>query len=130
MRYQVTRTGGGASKTVCAWVTELSCSDELANDGTTYSYSVQAKNWRPIGPEAAAGGALQHVSAVSPPATMEVAAPPDAVRIQRFVVTGQNGTDEVTFDVGASHGRHRRALLRGRQLLRGVDLPGRWPGPG
>ena len=105
--YSVRRTGGGAAKAVCTWVSATSCQDTVSNDGTVYSYTVQARNGEATSPreQAAGGNPALHVSRWSPATSIEAAAQPDTVRIKSFKATGKDGTAQVTFDVGASHGK-------------------------
>ncbi len=104
--YQVQRTGGASgTRIVCTWQTGTSCADEVTNDGTTYSYAVQAKNAEADSPrEAKAGGAALHISAFGPGRSIEASAPPNAPQITDLAPTGANGTARITFNVGASHG--------------------------
>jgi hypothetical protein len=107
--YQVNRTGGSGPKVVCNWVTATSCAEDVSNDGTTYSYTVKAKNAEADSPrEAAAGGSDLHISSPSGATSIEASAPPDGVTISSFQATGSDGQARVLFKVGASHGKTNR----------------------
>ncbi|RJS45375.1 Ig-like domain-containing protein [Nocardioides cavernaquae] len=105
--YQVQRSGGGSGTTVvCAWTTATSCADEVTNDGTVYTYQVQAKNAEADSErERVAGGSAQHISDWSGGSQIEASAPPDPIVIQSLTPTGADGTARIVFDVGASHGK-------------------------
>ncbi|MDO7867832.1 Ig-like domain-containing protein [Nocardioides jiangxiensis] len=104
--YQVERSGGPGTTIVCAWATGTSCNDEVANDGTVYSYRVQAKNAEADSPrETTAAGKATHISDWGNASQIEASAPPNAPVITSLKPTGQDGTATITFDVGASHGR-------------------------
>ncbi len=90
--YTVTRTGGGA-KTVCTAVTATSCTDDnLANDGTVYTYALTATN--------AAG----HASSTGAGTAMEAASTPDPITNALASPTGVDGQAVLRFDAPASHG--------------------------
>jgi hypothetical protein len=104
--YQVQRTGGAGTTVVCAWTTATSCADDVTNDGTTYTYAVQAKNAEADSPrEATAGGQALHISPYGAGRAIEASAPPNAPVITSLTPTGQDGTATLKFDVGASHGK-------------------------
>ena len=93
--YTVTRTGG-SSKTVCADVTASTCTDTgVQLDGTSYTYSVQARN----------GAGPQFVSPSSAGTTIEAAATPDAIGSPTLTATGNDGEATLTFNAPASHGK-------------------------
>jgi hypothetical protein len=103
VRYEVRR---GAT-VVCTWRTTTSCSNAgLSNDGTTYTYTVRAKNAEADSErERLAGGAASHVSPLSAGRSIEASAPPAAPRISSLSATGKDGQARIVFDVGASHGK-------------------------
>lgn len=103
--YQVQRTGGAGTKLVCTWTTATVCNDEVTNDGTMYTYQVQAKNAEADSErERVAGGSGLHISDWSAGRQIEASAPPNAPAITDLQPTGANGQATITFDVGASHG--------------------------
>jgi hypothetical protein len=105
VEYQVQRSGGGGTQVVCSWQTGTSCANEVTNDGTVYSYAVQARNAEATSPrEAVAGGQALHVSDWSAGTSIEASAPPNAPRIESVRPTGDNRTVEITYTIGASHG--------------------------
>lgn len=74
--YQVNRTGGAGPVTLCAWTTALTCADRLATDGTSYRYTVTARNAEAESPrERTAAGRARHVSAPSEPTAYVAAVP-------------------------------------------------------
>ncbi|RJS45376.1 hypothetical protein D4739_03510 [Nocardioides cavernaquae] len=104
--YQVQRTGGAGPKLVCTWTTATSCADDVTNDGTVYTYQVQAKNAEADSErERVAGGSAQHISDWSNGSQIEASAPPNPIRITSLTPTGANSTARLAFDVGASHGK-------------------------
>ena len=104
--YTVTRTGGGAAKTVCEWVTANSCSDDVSNDGTTFEYKVQARNAEATAPRE--DQPALHVSPVSAGVKVEAAATPDNASFDSAEPTGEDGKVAIQFDVSASHGKTNR----------------------
>jgi hypothetical protein len=97
--YTLTRTGGGADKTVCAAVTATSCDDDgLANNGTVYTYSVTAAN-ADVSLDPA-----KHTSPASPGTRMTATATPDPITGMSATATGNNGQAEVAFNAPPSHG--------------------------
>jgi hypothetical protein len=102
VQYQVTRTGGGPTKVVCTWQAGTSCADSLPNDGTKYSYSVQARNGEATAQRET--NAALHMSAASGAVSVEAAATPENVTITSFSATGVDHQAKVVFNVGASHG--------------------------
>ncbi|WGX98368.1 Ig-like domain-containing protein [Nocardioides sp. L-11A] len=103
VEYEVTRTGGGGSKVVCAWRAATSCADTLGNDGTVYSYAVRARNGEAVAPREPSPDL--HISANSQAVSVEAAAVPDTITGLKVVATGVNNQAQATFDVGASHGK-------------------------
>ncbi|WP_165872880.1 Ig-like domain-containing protein [Nocardioides jejuensis] len=104
--YQVQRSSGAGTTIVCAWTTATSCNDEVTNDGTVYSYRVQAKNAEADSPrETTAAGKATHISDWSGARSIEASAPPAAPNLTSATPTGANRTVAITFDVGASHGK-------------------------
>ncbi|MDP3889656.1 Ig-like domain-containing protein [Nocardioides sp.] len=103
VEYKVTRTGGSGSELVCDWTPNTSCADDLANNGTSYQYKVQARNAEAVAPREP--NAQLHISSQSQPVSVEAAATPDEASISEFVATGEDGKAKVTFNVGASHGK-------------------------
>ncbi|MEU6138148.1 Ig-like domain-containing protein [Nocardioides sp. NPDC047086] len=108
--YEVRRTGGTGEKIVCSWVTETSCRDDVANDGTIYTYAVRARNAEATSPrETGSGGSPEaHISSYSAGGKVEAAATPDAVSFASATPTGANGTAEIVFTPRASHGKTNR----------------------
>ncbi len=103
--YQVQRSGGSGTRVVCTWTTATTCNDEVANDGTVYSYQVQAKNAEADSPrETTSAGRALHISAYGAGRSIEASAPPDAPQITSLTPTGSNGQARIVFNVGASHG--------------------------
>jgi hypothetical protein len=95
--YTVVRTGNG-TLTLCANVTATSCpDDDIANDGTVYTYTLTASN-------AAAAGGAGHTSPASPGASMEATATPDPITTYSITATGVDGQAQLAFDVPPSHG--------------------------
>lgn len=103
VKYEVSRGG----RVVCAWTTATSCQDAgIANDGTTYTYTVRAKNGEADSQrEATAGGAAYHISPQSPGSSIEASAQPAAPVINSITPTGKDGQAKIAFTAGASHGR-------------------------
>ncbi|GGO91614.1 hypothetical protein GCM10011584_26120 [Nocardioides phosphati] len=105
VKYQVQRTGGSGTRVVCDWTTATRCADEVTNDGTTYRYSVRAKNAEADSPrETTEAGRALHISAYGGARSIQASAPPAPIRIRSLVPTGRNGEARIVFDVGASHG--------------------------
>ncbi|TCJ30188.1 Ig-like domain-containing protein [Nocardioides jejuensis] len=104
--YQVQRSSGSGTTIVCTWTTATSCNDEVTNDGTVYSYQVQAKNAEADSPrEPSAADKANHISGWGSAQQIEASAPPAAPAITSLKPTGQDGTATITFNVGASHGK-------------------------
>ncbi|HEX2896405.1 MAG TPA: Ig-like domain-containing protein [Marmoricola sp.] len=105
VQYKVTRVG--ASTPICDWQTATSCADDLPLDGTTYSYTVTARNAEETSPREA-GTPGNHVSPSSPAGTVESASTPDAMSVSSYVATGTDQQVRVAFTTGASHGSTNR----------------------
>jgi hypothetical protein len=106
VQYQVVRQDRAGSP-ICAWQTATSCADDLPLDGATYTYTVQARNAEETSPRES-GTPGFHLSAVSPPGTVESASTPDPMSIGSYVATGNNQEVKVSFTTGASHGSTNR----------------------
>lgn len=95
--YTVRRTGGSGAKTVCTSASSTSCTDDgIANDGTSYAYTVIAAN-------ATASAGPGHVSLPSAPASMVAAATPGPVTNLSAEPTGVDRQLEVRFDAPSAH---------------------------
>ena len=97
--YTVTRTGGSGTDTVCTNVSATDCLDAgIANDGTTYTYTVTAMNAdASLAPSA-------HTSPPSPGTVMEASYTPDPITDLTATATGVSGQVTLSFDAPASHG--------------------------
>ena len=124
--YEVRRTGGTGEKIVCSWVAETSCRDDVANDGTIYTYAVRARNAEATSPrETGSGGSPEaHISSYSAGGKVEAAATPEAVSFASATPTGANGTAEIVFTPQASHGKTNRV-----ECLRNGSSCGSWTYP-
>jgi hypothetical protein len=112
--YTVTRTGGNAgTQTLCTDTQAAECEDDsVANDGTTYTYTVVAKNF--------AGH-----TATGPGATVEASATPGPVTNFTATPTGNDGEAHLTFDAPASYGPQSTVIC----TINGSGSCGSWSFP-
>ncbi|WP_141778915.1 Ig-like domain-containing protein [Nocardioides albertanoniae] len=124
--YEVRRTGGSGEKIVCSWVTATSCRDDVANDGTVYTYAVRARNAEATSPRETGGGGSPeaHISSYSAGGKVEAAATPDAVSFASATPTGTNGQAKIVFTPKASHGKTNRV-----ECVRNGSSCGSWTYP-